>query len=529
MHRILSIFLLLLGSAPTSANPPLANEYLVAPSVHKAAFERHRFEPPKERTSDWKRAPRQRAFINNGGPSREVLGYLPYWELDYDSIHWDKLTTLAFFAAKMESDGSPSDLHGWDGPTSAALRDEAHAHGVRYILTVINFSSGEIDALVNDPEARANAVQQLLGAVMAMDADGVNIDFEGVPLSAKLGLTAFVQETADAFHANIPDSQVTVATPAVDWSGAFDYDQLAYLSDGLMIMGYGYHWKGGNPGPLSPVSAGSIWGEKTLTWTIEDYLQWGGQDNHDKFILGLPFYGRDWKSEGPEIPGVAIENGSAVPFRSCKPRAAAAGGFNWDEHSQTTYFMEFKDDAWHQIWCDDGPSWVEKLKLVEQYDLLGIGIWALGYDGSTSDYWDAIEDAFIKEAPPTVPPSEDVGDMGDITEEQADAGASAPDSMEQPSDTTTGVGDDGDTGWSDTTVSSTDVEGIAVPTDPTRRQEDIGTQSATEFRRPGTNILSSQGDAGCSALPFPTVIPNISLLIAALMLCFLISRRQSKR
>jgi hypothetical protein len=309
----------------------------------------------------------------------------------------------------MESDGNLSDLHGWDGATSTALRNEAHANGVRYILTVVNFSAESIDALVNDPEARANGVEQLVGAVLAMNADGVNIDFESVPVSAKAGLTAFVTETTDAFHAAIPGSYVTVATPAVDWSGAFDYDQLAIHSDGLMIMGYGYHWKNGNPGPISPVTSGDIWGEKTLTWTIEDYFQWGGPENHDKYILGLPFYGRDWPSEDTSMPGTALSSGAYEPYYNCKSRAAALGGFKWDEHSKTSYFMEMIDGVWHQVWCDDGPSWDEKLALVEEYNLQGVGIWALGYDGTTTDYWESISAAFIDSPAEPVPDEIDAG------------------------------------------------------------------------------------------------------------------------
>jgi len=50
---------------------------------------------------------------------------------------------------------------------------------------------------------------------------------------------------------------VTLATPAVDWSSAWDFNALATESDGLFIMGYDYYWKGSSTtGPVSPLKGG---------------------------------------------------------------------------------------------------------------------------------------------------------------------------------------------------------------------------------------------------------------------------------
>ena len=327
---VLSVGLVVAG--PPAADLPTSPGSASVHRPHVEQYWHHGMDIPKERAPGWTDRSHQ-ALEAASGPSREVLGYLPYWELDYDEFHWDKLTTLAFFAADMNSEGDLTDLHGWTGSTSIALRDEAHANNVRYVLTIVNFEPSSIEALVNNPARRAHAIEVMLNAVMSMGADGVNIDFEGVPVTAKAGLTAFMTETTQAFHAAIPGSYVTMATPAVDWEGAFDYDELAENSDGLMIMGYGYHWSGGPPGPLSPPVAGGIWGEKTLTWTIEDYFKWGKEENRHKFLLGLPFYGYDWVADGPDIPGQSLGTAEYEPFYLCLERANALGGFLWDEHS----------------------------------------------------------------------------------------------------------------------------------------------------------------------------------------------------
>ena len=69
------------------------------------------------------------------------------------------------------------------------------------------------------------------------------VDIEGLNRDLKDDFVRFVEECSEVFD------EVVLAMPAVDWSGAYDYDALANASDGLFIMGYGYHWSGGSPGP----------------------------------------------------------------------------------------------------------------------------------------------------------------------------------------------------------------------------------------------------------------------------------------
>ena len=53
-------------------------------------------------------------------------------------------------------------------------------------------------------------------------ADGVNIDFESFPESQKNNLVTFVKDLRAILRNSIPNAQVTLATPAVDWNNAWD-------------------------------------------------------------------------------------------------------------------------------------------------------------------------------------------------------------------------------------------------------------------------------------------------------------------
>ncbi len=334
---------------------------------------------------------------------RVVYGYLPYWEFSYDRWHWDGLTHLAYFSVGITSSGeATSERRGWCDTFCQELVAEAHENGVRVHLTLTNMSSDSLRTLLTTPANSARAVETIRALVLEGGADGVNIDFEGVPGAARDGLTAFVASLAAALDAVDPALEVTLATPAVDWSAAFDYDQLAELSDGLMIMAYNYHYSGGNPGPVSPLSRGSIWGQYTVQWTVQDYLQYGGAENRAKFWLGLPWYGFDWIATSSEIPGTKVTgtSGDAMFYEEAAAIAAAHGGWQWDAHSQTPYVVYQAGGDWHQLWCDNPESFDLKLGYVNEQDLGGIGIWALGYEGPDEGFWVSIAERFGREEPP---------------------------------------------------------------------------------------------------------------------------------
>ena len=198
--------------------------------------------------------------IDNNGPikpkinneretTREIFGYHPYWMgTSWENYDFDLISTLAYFSAEINPDGTLSDIHGWP---VASLINEAHAHGTDVVLCATLFNTIDLETLLNDPTNRQTLINNLIEQVQAGNADGVNIDFESFPASQKENMVTFITDLTSAFHTQIPGSQVTLAMPAVDWNDAWDYNSLASISDGLFIMGYGYHWSGSsNTGPV---------------------------------------------------------------------------------------------------------------------------------------------------------------------------------------------------------------------------------------------------------------------------------------
>jgi MYXO-CTERM domain-containing protein len=340
-----------------------------------------------------------------GKPSVWVYGYLPYWADNLATVPWDSLTHLAMFDVGVDSSGNLTDTYRWTD-ISSKLMERSEKYDVKVHLTLTCFSASVMEAVLLSPSKRAKVVGALAELVNDAGAHGVSVDFEGVPSSVKAALVSFVKEMAAAVD------EVTVATPAVDWNGSFDYDELSAAADALFIMGYGYHWKGGDPGPISPLYGGGIWGKYSLQWSVEDHLEWGA--TRDSVVLGLPLYGRNWPSTSKAVPGTATGNGEAVVYSAAVPEGEQSGR-EYDEQTETPYTFPSSKE---QLWYDDIESLRAKIAYAVDEGLLGIGFWALNYDGSDADLWAMVRDETVVEA------GEDTGqtDTGQTDTDQPDTG-----------------------------------------------------------------------------------------------------------
>jgi len=328
-------------------------------------------------------------------PEVTVYGYHPYWSPDPTTLDYSRLSHLAIFNVDLEADGTVSHSSRWTSVAEGVL-EKAAEHDVKVHLCVTGFDDDVLNEVLPSDNLRATLVSELSALVNDYGAHGVNVDFEGMDSSNKEHLVSLVVE----LKAEV--DEVFLATPAVDWSGAYDYDQLAAHSDGLFIMGYGYHWKGGNPGPVAPLFGGDPWSKYSLDWTVQDYVDNGA--SHDKIILGLPLYGNEWPSESSEVPGTATEYGWAVVMTTAMDEAETYGHW-YDEITYTPYTFP----SGTQLWYDDPDSVRDRISWAVDSGLQGVGFWALGYEPDDGSFWEMVTEE-------TTSLDGDTGDPGDTGE-----------------------------------------------------------------------------------------------------------------
>ncbi len=322
--------------------------------------------------------------------SHVVFGYHPYWKgTAWQNYNYDLLSHIAWFGLAMNSVGDITDSHGWP---LQGLVEKAHDNGVKVIVTVTLFDDAGIETLLGNSSYRQNAIDNLISKVIQGNADGVNVDFEFVKNPAyKDEFNTFIYDLTQAFHDQIPGSEVSIAMPSVDWWGSYDYNYLSDNSDGLMIMAYGYYWSGSNnAGPISPLNSGlSSW---YIRRTIEDYLSKTGQDG-SQLILGLPWYGRSWEVTSTDMGAATIAGSSSSIVYSAAETNAQAYGKQYNSTAPAAWYNNNNGEL-RQAWYDDSLSLAKKYTYAKDTGIKGIGIWALGYDGGRPELWGGLNEVF---------------------------------------------------------------------------------------------------------------------------------------
>ncbi|XP_064519996.1 di-N-acetylchitobiase isoform X2 [Pseudopipra pipra] len=233
---------------------------------------------------------------------------------------WSKITTVAAF-----------------GKYDPELVCYAHSKGSRIVL------KGDVPLKeIVDPAKRAAWISHQVDLAKNQYMDGINIDIEQEVNETSpeyYALTELVKETTDAFHREIPGSQVTFD---VAWSPAcidrrcYNYTGIADACDFLFVMSYDEQsqiWTDCIAKANAPYLQTLLGYEEYITMGIDP----------KKLVMGVPWYGYDYVCQNLSTDSL--------------------GHF-------------------HQVWYDDPRSISLKAAYVKNRGLRGIGMW----NGNSLDY-----------------------------------------------------------------------------------------------------------------------------------------------
>jgi spore germination protein YaaH len=367
------------------------------------------------------------AVVSPAGLRREIFGFLPYWELTDSSttLDYKKISTIAYFGVGAAANGSlertnkdGSTTVGWSGWTSSKMTsviNTAHQNHTRVVLTVQSFAwsggqSTKQKALLGSATARANLARQIAAAVRDRGADGVNLDFEPLAAGYADEFVLLVKRVRTELNAVAKGYQLTFDTLGYIGNYPIEAATAAGAADAIVIMGYDYRSTGSSPvGSIAPIGGPAY----DIADTIKAYA---ARVPASKLILGIPYYGRAWSTDGSglnagNISGTKNGASTAVIYetgigvlqehgRKYDTREGVAWTAYRRENCTTTYGCV---TPWRQLYMDDATAIRAKYDLVNRYSLRGAGIWALGYDGARPELWAAIKSKFITDSePPSV-------------------------------------------------------------------------------------------------------------------------------
>lgn len=313
-------------------------------------------------------SPETSFLVTNILPKKQVLGYtLNSSAYNIMVANTGTLTEIA---------NATWSIDGLGNLTGSAPLDQikyANSNGMKSSLMISNnWDSSIAKAVLENPTNRSNLQNNILNALKTYGYTGVNIDIENIPSSHRSYLTAFMTEIYNLLKPL--GYQVTIAVPAktsdsIYSNYAFDYKTLANYSDYIMLMAYDEHYPGGTPGAIASIN----WVTNVVNYAVTVVPR-------EKLILGLAAYGYDWTSTSTRaysingIYNIANSYGATVVF---------------DSVTKSKYY-KYVDSTGvsHTVWFEDADTISYKLDLVNNNNLLGIGIWRLGLENQ--NYWNMI-------------------------------------------------------------------------------------------------------------------------------------------
>jgi len=326
-------------------------------------------------------------------PGVAVFGWHPYWMGSaYKSYNYSLLSHVSYFSYEVDpSNGTAKSIHNW---MTTDLFDYAGKTGCKVLLSVTNFGATNNKTLLNNVNVQNALIRDLVKTLDARKADGaagITIDFEGVPKGYEQKFTEFIIDLHNGLKGADQDYILTLALPALDGNDVFDVKKLNGYVDMFVIMGYDFYTSASTvAGPVSPLHRGEQWWSD-LSTSVNNYLNAGA--DRSKLLLGLPYYGRAWKTASLKVPSDSKGFIKTLMYRSIDSTYRKLA--QYDSVAATGYYaFRASNSQNNQYWFDDAKSLGAKYDWVIKNKLGGVGIWALGFDNGTTELWGVLEQKF---------------------------------------------------------------------------------------------------------------------------------------
>ena len=146
-------------------------------------------------------------------------------------------------------------------------------------------------------------------------------------------------------------------------------------------------------GPVAPLFGGKEFWDGDINEYLQAFLK---VVPSEKILLGIPFYGYEWQTTSRDSQSHTFpDTGSTASYTRVaeilERKDELGVQEHWNEDALSPYISYIEDREIYVIYYENSRSISYKLDYVNQLDLGGIAIWALGYEGDSLELWDVIE------------------------------------------------------------------------------------------------------------------------------------------
>jgi spore germination protein YaaH len=333
-----------------------------------------------------------------------VYGFVPYWNVNTATVH-PHLTHIGYFALTIGPDGSlltsgdsESEI-GYQRLQSdgfAALTDQALSQNTAVELVVKQFVPDQTTAFLQSETAWENFFSQIDSVLLAYPFSGVNADIELA--SNAQSLQADLTQFMAAFRAHLkqrhPETtlSIDVYPSAALGQNIWNVGDLSPHVDYFVVMAYDFHRRQSpQAGPVSPLLGGEVY--QNINQHLKEMLELVPPS---QLLLGIPFYGYEWQTTSRAEQALTYpDTGRTASYQRVLSILDQKNQLqvqeHWNERALSPYLSYQENNETFVVYYENPRSLSYKLDYVNQLNLAGIAIWALGYEGDATDLWDTIQ------------------------------------------------------------------------------------------------------------------------------------------
>ena len=258
----------------------------------------------------------------------------------------------------------------------ASYVTKAHKYGLEVWAAFDDFNyeieTGEnIDdsAIFSSTSKRTRLISKMIEVSLALELDGINLDFEKVGPDCSEHFGQFLRELSAECRKNSLKLSIDNYMPN-EGNKQYRLDVQGQVADYVILMGYDEHWHGsGNPGSVASLGFISDGIEKSLAYVPAE-----------KLVNAVPFYTILWKIQGAEVKDeylTLVNEPDFIKRMGVEPV--------WDEVTCQNYMEWSSNGVTYKVWLEDQESISMKLNAMSNLGLAGVAAWRLGY--GTQDVW----------------------------------------------------------------------------------------------------------------------------------------------
>ncbi|TAM93077.1 MAG: glycoside hydrolase family 18 protein [Chitinophagaceae bacterium] len=271
--------------------------------------------------------------------------------------------------------------------SSDVLRTARQA-GCNILLSFNLINSYNIASFLQDGNQQEETfINTVLKLMQAQNADGINLNFNGINNSYRMAFVTFVHALLKTMRSKFPQCQLVITVPSGNKDFAYDINKLN--APGVkFLIDFGANTPGGTAGPPASLKGGNGNGIES---TISRYLN--SNVASSKFIIGLPYYGSQWEISNRNKTGRFIKylTLDEIASRFHEPSL-------YDPQTASTFInlLNENEKLTGQIWYNNAKAMDNIYGFILQNGLGGIAVEPLETKIGYADIWAGIGNNFLQ-------------------------------------------------------------------------------------------------------------------------------------